>query len=98
MSRQPLDAHMAVDRETGTVVCRTCDHEFCNADENYKLHALCERKPLGEAGPLVNDPAEYVDADLEFRQFYCPGCATLLDNEVIEADREPVHDKQLFVD
>lgn len=91
-----MDLHLAV--EDGRVVCRSCGEDICAAEENYKLHSLCERKPLPEAGALVNDPDEYVDDDLEFRQFYCPGCATLLENEVIEADREPVHDKQLFVD
>lgn len=90
-----LDIHLAVDDDRGAIVCRRCDEVICGAEENYKLHALCERKPLQEAGPLVNDPADYVDVDVEFRQFYCPGCGTLLENEVIRADLDPVHDKQL---
>ena len=89
-----LDIHLAV--EDGRVVCNKCGEEICTADENYKLYVLCDRKPLTEAGPLVNDPAEYVDDEMEFRQFYCPGCATLLENEIIEADLEPIHDKQLY--
>lgn len=91
-----IDLHLAV--EEGRIVCRTCGEELCPADKNYKLHALCERKPLTEAGPLVNDPSRYVDDEIEFRQFYCLGCGTLFENEVIEADHEPVHDKELFVD
>ncbi|WP_458204474.1 acetone carboxylase subunit gamma [Haladaptatus sp. NG-SE-30] len=98
MSRQPLDANLAVDIDSRTIVCRNCDGELCDADENYKLHALCERKPVAEAGPLVNDPTEYVDDELEFRQYYCPSCATLLTNEVIQAELEPIHDKQLYID
>ena len=90
-----LDRHMAVDDDRGVVVCRNCGDDICDADENYKLHALVDRKELTEAGPLVNDPAEYVDDELEFRQYYCPGCGTLLENEVILADLDPVHDKQL---
>jgi N-methylhydantoinase B len=89
-----MDLHLGID--DGRVVCRSCGEVICAADENYKLHSLCERKSLTEAGPLVNDPAEYVDDEMEFRQFYCPGCATLLENEVIKADAEPVHDKQIF--
>jgi hypothetical protein len=55
---------------------------------------------LTEAGPLLNDPKTYVDDDLEFRQFYCPNedCVTLLENEVIKSDHEPVHDKEVHVD
>ncbi len=90
-----LDIHLAVDDDRGVIVCRGCGEEICDADENYKLHALCDRKPLQEAGPLVNDPSDYVDDEVEFRQFYCPGCGTLLENELIRADIEPVHDKQL---
>ena len=90
-----LDVHMAVDDDRGAIVCRNCDETICGADENYKLHAPCDRKPLTEAGPLVNDPSEYVDEEVEFRQFYCPGCGRLLENEVILAELEPVHDKEL---
>jgi N-methylhydantoinase B len=90
-----IDRHLAI--ENGRVVCRSCDEAICDAEENYKLSSLCERKPLTEAGPLVNDPTQYVDDEMEFRQFYCPGCGTLLENEVIEADHDPVHDKELFV-
>jgi N-methylhydantoinase B len=89
-----MDLHLAID--DGRVVCRECGEDICAADENYKLHSLCERKELTEAGPLLNDPSQYVDDEMEFRQFYCPGCATLLENEVIKAENEPVHDKQIF--
>jgi len=89
-----MDLHLAI--EDGRVVCRSCGEDICAAEENYKLHSLCERKPLTEAGALVNDPAVYVDDEMEFRQFYCPGCATLLENEVIKSDHDPVHDKQVF--
>jgi len=82
--------------EDGRVVCRSCDEAICGAEENYKVHALCETKPLTEVGPLLNDPPEYVDDEREFRQFYCPGCATLLENEVIKAESDPVHDMQIF--
>lgn len=98
MTRQRLDAHLDVDTDTKTVVCRNCDEAICDADENYKLHALCERLPVEEAGPLVNDPEQYVDEELEFRKFYCPGCATQLATELIEANLEPVHEVELRLD
>ena len=46
----------------------------------------------------MNDPATYVDDDLEFRRFYCPGCGTQLATELIEADRAPVHEVELDLD
>lgn len=98
MSRRRLDAHLDVDTESADIVCRRCDETLCGSTENYKLHALCERLPVEEAGPLVNDPEHYVDADLEFRKFYCPGCGTQLATELIEADREPVHEVEVHLD
>lgn len=89
-----IDLHLEI--EDDRIVCRSCGEDICAADENYKLHSLCERKDLDEAAPLINDPSQYVDDDLEFRQFYCPGCGTLLENEVIKTEKQPVHDKQIF--
>ena len=92
-----LDPTLSVESIDGTeqITCSDCNEVICPAGENYKLHALCDVRPLQEAGPLVNDPAEYVDDDLEFRQFFCPGCGTLLENEVVLAELEPIHDKEL---
>lgn len=66
-----------------------------NASEDYKEHALSKTMAMEEAGPLMNDPADYVDDEMEFRQYYCPGCATLLENEVILAELDPIHDREL---
>jgi N-methylhydantoinase B len=95
--RQKLGPHLARESADGSdsIVCRNCDERLCEAGENYKLHSLARTMPLEEAGPHVNDPAEYVDDEMEFRQFYCPGCGTLLENEVILSDLDPIHDKQL---
>jgi N-methylhydantoinase B len=41
------------------------------------------------------DPATFIDDEVVFRQYICPGCATLLENEVILASSAPVWDKQL---
>lgn len=50
---------------------------------------------MEEAGPLMNDPSEYVDDEVEFREYYCPGCARRLETEVILAELEPIHDREL---
>lgn len=92
-----LDAHLGVDRRDGdeVVVCRRCEHVLCGAEENYKRHALCEALPMTEAGPKTNPPSAYVDEPMEFRQFYCPGCGTLLENEVARSSAAPTLDKSL---
>jgi acetone carboxylase gamma subunit len=97
MTREKIGPHLARETidEADQIVCRNCDEQLCAADENYKYHSLVQTMPLEEVGPLINDPTEYVDDEMEFRQFYCPGCGTLLENEVILSELEPIHDKQL---
>jgi N-methylhydantoinase B len=42
--------------------------------------------PSAEAGPQVmSDPAAYVDADVVFRQYSCPGCYAALYSAVVPA-------------
>ncbi|MFC3958783.1 acetone carboxylase subunit gamma [Halovivax cerinus] len=95
MTERRVDAHIAIDTDRDVMVCRECGEELCAADENYKEHVLCDRSPLEEAGPLVNDPSLYVDEEFEFRRYYCPGCAKQLETEVILAEIPPIHDKEL---
>lgn len=98
MSEQKLGFQLELIEDDGgaTIACRSCDERICDANQNYKKHVLYETMPMEEGGPLMNDPSEYVDEEMEFRKYYCPGCGTLLENEVILADLEPIHDRELY--
>ena len=89
-----LDHHLAID-DDGVVVCRKCGHRLGPEGENFKLHAVCKERPIQDANPLIVDPSIFIDREVVFRQYYCPGCATLLENEVLLAETEPVWDKRL---
>ena len=88
-----LDHHLEVDG--GRVACRRCGHDFCGVEENFKDHAACKVRPIQEANPLIVDPQTFIDDEVVFREYFCPGCATLLENEVILASSPPVWDKQI---
>jgi len=75
--------------------CRRCDHSLGPAGENYKLTALIEQLPLSEANRHVGDPTRYVDEEMVFRRFYCPGCGVQLDAEVARAQDAPLHDIEI---
>ena len=64
------------------VHCRMCDTTICSITENYKDAVVYRRLPISAGGSMMNDPSLYVDANIELRQFVCPGCGTLLETEV----------------
>lgn len=78
----PLQENLfIVEAAEGKVVrCGVCGHEFGSYLRNWKESALVyERDPQdGEVYPPANAPTkEWMVA----REYYCPGCATLLDTE-----------------
>jgi N-methylhydantoinase B len=86
---------------TGTgrsLACTRCGHVLCDAGENYKAHALRIDRPIQSANPLIGDPQRFIDAVVEFRQFYCPECGGLIENEVCRAHDPLLWDIQLSVD
>ena len=89
-----VDNHLVVDEE-GVVRCERCGHSLGPVTENYKLHAVGKERPIQAANPCIVDPARFIDREVVFRQYFCPGCAVALENEVILADSEPLWDKQL---
>ncbi|MCL5957873.1 MAG: acetone carboxylase subunit gamma [Chloroflexi bacterium] len=93
---QLIDEHLELSDE-GTVKCRKCGHIFCHHMENYKSHALAKEAELSDYGILcAGQPSKrYTDRDVVFRQFFCPGCATLLENEVILKELPPIWDKEI---
>lgn len=75
--------------EHHVIRCTRCGHIYGPTDRNHKLAALLERSPVN-AIPGVDDPARYeLDAELEFRRFYCPGCGVQIETELAKP-KEPI--------
>lgn len=89
-----VDHHLEIDDEN-RFRCRRCSHDLGSATANFKESAVMKVRPIEDANPLIVDPDRFIDDPVEFRQFFCPGCATLLENEVIRTDSASVWDKQL---
>lgn len=88
-----IDHHLAID-DQGRIVCRRCGHDLGPADANFKDGAVMKERSIQDANPLIVDPATFIDEEVVFRQFFCPGCATLLENEVIKRSSPVIWDKQ----
>ncbi|MGB9182718.1 MAG: acetone carboxylase subunit gamma [Solirubrobacteraceae bacterium] len=84
--------------EEGRIRCTRCAADICAAAENYKLWVLQERGPVTDI-PGVGDPTPYgMQETLEFRRYYCPGCAVQLETEISRPELEPLWDIELDAD
>ncbi len=82
-------------RENGNgkrYTCRKCTTDLGPQGENYKAHCLQENATLDHANPLIGDPHRFIDDTPEFRQFFCPGCGTLIENEIAIAGEDLLMD------
>jgi N-methylhydantoinase B len=77
--------------------CVGCATDLGSARANYKLGCARNDAPIEDANPIVGDPARYIDVRPVFRQFFCPGCGRLIENEVALADDPILHDIELAV-
>ena len=100
-SRPPLLFHVTEYLDLVTVdgarrlACARCGQILCAAGENYKAHALRIDRPIQAANPLIGDPQRFIDAAVQFRQFHCPACGGLLENEVSRAEDPLLRDIEL---
>jgi N-methylhydantoinase B len=75
--------------------CR-CGHVLGPAERPYKELAAQARYPVQRIGPEVN-PAKVGGERFELREFYCPGCYTLLEVEIARRGDPLVDDARLVL-
>lgn len=90
----PRDGHLAigedilVDRDAGAYRCAHCGEKIGSIDGHAKQELLVHQHPVADIGRRFGDPAVYVDDEIVWREFFCPGCATRLATEVCRPDDE----------
>ncbi|MDY6861503.1 MAG: hydantoinase B/oxoprolinase family protein, partial [Thermodesulfobacteriota bacterium] len=87
-----IHEYLGIDEEK-RIRCIKCGHDFCGADDNYKLHALKAEIPGSEIGKHYVQESDFV----VYHEFYCPGCTTLLASDVLPAGEPPLWDIQVKV-
>jgi len=77
--------------------CAKCAADLGPVRDNYKDH--CERREsdVSAANPNIGDYRRYIDDRPVFRQFSCPGCGALIENEVARADDPVLQDIELHL-
>ncbi|HXR24673.1 MAG TPA: hydantoinase B/oxoprolinase family protein, partial [Candidatus Binataceae bacterium] len=82
--------------EASFITCADCGHLLCGAGSNYKLSAARIDGSLHEIDPdLFPEPETELDDPIAYRQYLCPNCGVLFDNELAKAEDPPVWDVQL---
>jgi acetone carboxylase gamma subunit len=95
---QPINEYLRIVGHGAEAVtaCR-CGHEIAPASENYKEHVLLREGPVQAAGPWV-DPNNVGKDRFVCREFFCPGCLTLLDVEIAQRGEPLLWDVRLRVE
>jgi N-methylhydantoinase B len=71
----------------GRWCCAKCATDLGPLSANYKAGCTRVDAPIQAANPIVGDPARFIDPRPQFRQFSCPGCGLLVENEIaVESD------------
>jgi N-methylhydantoinase B len=68
----------------GTLECVHCQQKLEGTPSDFLSSLPVHEGPPNEAGPhIFANPAVYIDEEVVFRQYYCPGCFTALRSEVV---------------
>jgi acetone carboxylase, gamma subunit len=91
----PFGEHLSIVSKGGGAYVVKCDcgHEFCDYRENWKLEALINVRETDEAlREIYPDKMHGDPAYNGLREYFCPGCKTLLEVEAVPPGYPVVHD------
>ncbi|HWZ73916.1 MAG TPA: hydantoinase B/oxoprolinase family protein [Casimicrobiaceae bacterium] len=77
--------------------CCRCAVDLGLARGNYKDQCVRRDADITAANPNIGDYRRYIDDRPVFRQFFCPGCGSLIENEVARENDPVLHDIELHV-
>jgi N-methylhydantoinase B len=75
--------------------CAKCSADLGLVSDNYKSRCVRYDRPIEASNPIVGDPKRFIDPTPQFRQFCCPGCGLLIENEVAVSDDPPLWDVEI---
>ena len=87
-------------REVGRALhyaCAGCATDLGPLGGNYKERCARDDRPIETSNPIVGDPRRFIDPLPQFRQFCCPGCGRLIENEIARADDPVLQDIELKI-
>ena len=79
----------------GRYACAKCAADLGSIEDNYKLSCIQRDLPIEASNPIVGDPKRFIDPQVQFRQFACPGCGLLIESEIAVADEPVLRDVEI---
>ncbi len=104
MPKVRITEYLDIDTDSEMWLCHVCGQELIGARDNYKKGCLVYERDADEILPPVFPPdrAEFHLGVTEgyglFVEFYCPGCGTMVENELLPEGYQPTYDIQLDID
>jgi N-methylhydantoinase B len=83
------------DNDSLHMACAKCAADLGPVRENYKDQCVRRESDISAANPNIGDYRRYIDDRPVFRQFFCPGCGSLIENEIARADDPVLRDIEL---
>ncbi|MDQ3476100.1 MAG: hypothetical protein M3492_07150 [Actinomycetota bacterium] len=89
-SARRLNANV-LNAEDGSLTCAHCAHALEGGPTDYVARLPRYESPVSAAGPQVYAESRvFVDTDVVFRQYICPGCSTAFLTEVVPVGKDHV--------
>jgi N-methylhydantoinase B len=77
--------------------CAKCAADLGPLTGNYKTRCARSDRAIEASNPLVGEPKRFIDPLPQFRQFSCPSCGGLIENEIAIVDDPVLMDVELRV-
>jgi N-methylhydantoinase B len=76
--------------------CAKCAQDLGPTSQNYKSSCVRLDQPIQASNPIVGEPGRFIDPTPQFRQFCCPGCGLLIENEIAVAEDPLLKDVEIL--
>lgn len=101
MTKLRITEYLDIDIAAERWQCNRCGHDLGPATANYKEGCLVAERELAEVHPpLVEWQAYSYTPNSQYCrliEFYCPGCATMLENEYLPPGHPITHEIELDI-
>ena len=101
MTKLRITEYLDIDISAERWQCNRCGHDLGHATANYKEGCLVAERELTEVHPpLVEGQAYSYTPNSQYCrliEFYCPGCATMLENEYLPPGHPITHEIELDI-